>query len=359
MPYEAYSRLIQLITSETDTAKLMQSTITGRTDSEFQTYPSNGDLSLEHITNGWQLRQFTSRALNLNFRDLFLSQHAISPIGVWYDKTNDYFVLEDIEYFFKDEAFPVHLGSVKDLKRTPAKEFYYNTLTTGYPKTDYEEYKGVNEFNVETDHQIFVETKSKKNIRSPYRQETAGVFFARNKNIETFASEDTKYDSYVFINTVNSSYEVIQGGLSNLAGFEGIEQYYNCTKTPRQNAIRHGKFSTEPALYKDASDDIQFTKSSKDTEITYTDPTQGINVSEFDDIPQIALANKLIEPEFYECEIEYTKELRDELKIDPHRYFQMYDINGEEIITYLWSLEGNPYKGTGKYKGIKANTARL
>lgn len=355
---EVMDRLAQLMTSELDTSKLVYSTILGKADSEFQTYVGTGSLAREFFTNGAQLRQLVNRALNINFKDAFKSLNAIRPIGCWYDKTNDYFVIEDIGSFYLSELYSFDLGQVKDIKTTDFKELYFNTMLTGYPKTDYEEFNGVNEVNVETEHEIPIEEKSKYDIRSPYFGDTKGQEFARRKNISIAASEDTKYDNNVYITTLNTSNETTQGGLSNLSGYEGIEQDYNLAKTPRQNLQRHQRIIQAP-LYKDASDVFQFRKSSKDTNIAYQDPASLDDVNEFDDLPQDNVNINILDPELDEFEGIINEDIANEIVANPHKIIQYLDRENNRKYGYIWEIEFNRYKKEATYRLIKVNDNRV
>jgi hypothetical protein len=355
--HEMASRLMQSTTSETDVNKLIYAPILGKTDSEFITYATNGFFARYFNTNGYQLRELTDRAINASFRDWFKSYKAIKPIGLWFDKINDYFVIDEIEAFYKSELAGVHLGEVSKLKITPAKKWYYNNLLTGYPKTENEDFQGVNEFNTETNHSISIETKAKNDIRSKYRTATVDQELSRRLNKRNYASKDTKYDKNIYITKLNSSDETIQGEIADMDGFEGVEQYYNMTITPRQNQIRQ-QILVNSALFKDGTEEFKFIKSAKDTNVSYTDPEEGVSVNEFDDIPQ--LFEPLVYPEIYEFEAVYTKEVRDEISNNPHAIYPFYDKKGNELYGYIFpNIEGKPYKQTAKYSLIRVNPNRV
>lgn len=354
---EVMDRLIQLMTSETDTDKLVYSNILGKQDSEFDAYASGGLLSREFFTNGYQLRQFVNRAVNINFSDAFNSLNAYRPIGCWYDKINDYFVIEDIEHFYLAELYSFDLGQVKNIETTDFKELYFNTILTGYPKQDYEEFNGVNEVNTETEHEIPIEEKIKYNIRSPYYGDSKGQEFARRKNISVAASEDSKYDNNIYITTLNISNETTQG-IANVSGYKGVEQDYNLYKTPRQNLQRHFKI-IQAALYKDISDIFTFRKSAKDTNISYQDPYTLDDVNEFDNIPQQDVVYNILDPELDKFEGIINDEIADEIIANPHKIVQYRDRENNRKYGYIWELEFNRYTKKSTYSLIKVNDNRV
>ncbi|MDH3381940.1 MAG: hypothetical protein OEL54_04500, partial [Flavobacteriaceae bacterium] len=128
LPHEAFSALIQLQTGETDTSKLLHSVKYGRTDSEFQTYGSDGDGSLVAIFPGKVLREFENEPYNLSFRDLFKSFDALHNIGCGYDRVNERFFIEDKSEFFKSGLLMFDLGEVNNLTIYPYDESYFNEI---------------------------------------------------------------------------------------------------------------------------------------------------------------------------------------------------------------------------------------
>ena len=182
------------------------------------------------------------------------------------------------------------------------------------------------------------------------------IELARRKNKDTAASEDTKYDSEIFFTKLNSDYETIQGELEELDGFAGISEYYNLTKTPRQNLQRQLKLY-QAALFKDASEIVQFTSSEKDNDVSYQDPQTGNIVNEYDDIEQTGEA--MTKPEFYEFESYYTHAIRKEIKKDPHRVIVFLDKEGVKKYGYIWEITATVDAMTATYKLIRANENRL
>jgi hypothetical protein len=349
-------RFIQLYTSETDTSKLLQADIMGKTDSEFNPYVSTGYFGNEFIFNGYQARQFINRAINGNFADFFKTLTTDKPIGLWFNKTADYFEIKPIEDYYKLEAFPIHLGEVKNFKRYPAKDYYFSNIKTGYPKTDNEDFQGVNEFNTETEHNSKTETKNTKDLRSRWRRSTIDIELLRRKNISKYASEDTKNDNNNYIVSTNGT-TITQGELSGALGIINIAQYYNQLKTPRQN-LKRQLIVYATTLYKSSAKFLRFGKSSKDTNIEYTDPTSGITVNEFDEIQDSEFVEPLVWPEILEFEGLYTNDIEEEMSLDPHRYYRLTAL-GQEWFGYGDEISGTPYQGKATYKLMRLNENRL
>lgn len=359
--HRAFERLIQLNTSETNINKLLYAEQLGWTSTQkpydWRTYLTTGDYAKEFLFNGYLARQFNDRALNVSFKSLFKSYSAYNPSYMWYDKNNDYFVIGDIEGAYQLDAFINQLGQVRNIKGYPAKEFYFSTIQSGYPKTENEDFQGINEINTETEHSISIEVKNGINIRSDYRQASIDIELTRRTNIFDNASKDTKYDNYNYIVSTNGS-TTTQGDIVIHESFLGAEQYYNLKKTPRMNLQRWSKILLAP-LYKDSTEIIQFRKSAKDTNIKYTDPETSFLTYELDNIGQSRLQERLIDPYFYEFEAIYTPEIRAEIRANPHKYFIFEDKDRNIFYGYIWEIIGNPYTQKATYKLIKLNENRL
>jgi hypothetical protein len=357
MVHEAITRQIQLMTSKT-TSNVVYAPILGNVDSEFQTYTSSGFLSYNHLTNGYQLRQIVDKALNIPFRDLFQCLSSITPIGMWFDSKNDRFYIDSIEKFYKTSFFPFILTEISDLDITPAKDFYFNEIESGYPSFENEDFQGAKEINTKTSHQISIETSNKLDLRSPINASSISIELARRSNRDSVGSStDTKYDSEIYITRVDDDYQTLQGDLQNLSGFSGLDKYYNLEKTPRQNLQRNMSLLYQAALFKDSNEITQFTSSEKDENISYRDQLTGNDVNEFDDIEQYD--QQMTKPEFYEFTSLYNNSIRTEIKKDPHRVLRFVDANNITKYGYIWEINGSVEKGTAKYKLVRANENRL
>lgn len=356
MIHNAIERSIQLITSETDTTKLLNANILGLSGSaggnQFRAYPSDGKYGNEFLFNGFAARQILNKSLNVSFRDLFNSMSYVDPLMLWYDKVNDYFIIDEIDQAFKMEAYSTNLGEVKNLKTYPAQDFYFNQLLTGYEKTDNEDFSGANEINTETEHSLSYEVKVKKELRGNIKRSSIDIELLRRKNVSLYASEDTKNDKQNYIVLTSGTY-ASQGDLSDASGFPNIEQYYNLTRTPRQNLIRWMKV-LKATMFKHPTEEIKFVSSYKDSDITYTDPTTGLSVNENSNIPQTTV-EKIFNPEFDEFEAVYNDEVRDAIHADPHKYWEYYDRDGNIRRGFNWEVTGNLHTQKGQFKLLRIN----
>ena len=332
--YEAFTRLIQLMTSETDTDKLLYSELTGRTDSEFTTYDSDGDASLDIITSGKAIRGYPNTPINLNMRDLFKTLDSCYNVGLGVDRVNDRFFLEKKEEFYKNELM-FDLGEVTKFRRQPLGREYFSKLMSGWNNDEkVEDYQGANEFIVPTEHSIQIPIKEPSDKKTVYSGSSVEIEAARRKPYSSNPSEDISQDENIYVIRTDGT-ETIQAG-SGVSGFGSVEDYYNIALTPRENLIRHANVLKIP-LWKSV-DRIKFVKSQKNTDITYTNQN-GDLVTELSDIESFELAEeRLFNPELHTFESSLTTAQITELNTDPHRYIS-YEFDNVSYEGFIDKIE--------------------
>lgn len=351
LPFEAFTRLIQLMTSETDTDKLLQSTFLGRTDSEFWDQTTNGTGALDAITCGLKLRQYPNIPLNLSFSDLFKTFDALYNLGVGYDFNNDYFYIEQKSEFYQNDYLMFDLGDVIGLIITPFPDSYFSEIESGYEEEgDYEDFAGVHEINIKTGHSTSLVVKDKKLIRSPYNGDSIGMELARRKNKNLYFSEDTKYDEKIYIVRTDGS-ETTQGGFGP-SGIEGIDEFYNLDLTPRENLIRWSNILRSGLWKQTSPETIKFLKASKKTDISYFNQNEEW-VHEFDDLDSDTdlLTERLFNPEYYEFEAPITKDMLSVLDENPHGLIK-FEFDNEYYQGFLDELQYSDYEQIAKWKLI-------
>ena len=352
-PNELFTREIQLITGETDTDKLFESPVFGRPDSEFTTQIPIGDWPYLVATSGWNIRGFTGRAFNVNLRDTFLTYSSILNLGLGYEEDNDRFVIDKLENFFDPDLIIASLGEVSDLVIQPMSDAYYNQLLTGYDdEGDYEDFQGVNEFNIQTQHAANVPVKNEKDLRAKYKASSVFIEITRREQYATNADKDTKGDDQIFIVDTDGS-ETIQGGTS-LTRFEGIDQYYNIRIAPRENLIRHGNVLKQ-AFYPTTDDTIiKFISSKKKTNITYENQNGDV-VNEFDNIEADELDEPLFIPLLLKFKGIFTKEISESIPTNWRGIFK-FTFRNIEMEGFIDEIKANEYEGEADYTLIAKAT---
>jgi hypothetical protein len=354
-PHEAFTRLIQLMTSETDQTKLFYSEFFGRTDSQFVTYTANGEGALDAITTGYRLRRFQNMPLPLNFRDIFKTYDFINCLGLGFDKVNDRFYIAERADFYNEDYFMFDLGDVTELVITPYKDSYYSEIESGYEeKGEYEQFAGVNEFNIQTSHGLRFPVKEKLSLRAPYNTDSIGMELARRAGYYTLSSKDTRYDDKIYIVRTDGS-QTIQVG-STVTGFEGVEQYYNIAFTPRENLLRHKDF-INPGLWKhELTKRVKYLNSSKKINIYYFNQL-GNHVHEHDDLSIAELGyGRAYNPEYYEFKAPITRAMIVILNTDPHGYVR-FSFDGINYEGYIDDVQIDDYPKTSSWKLIGKDAA--
>lgn len=347
-PHEAFTRLVQLSTSETDTDKLFYSEILGRPGSEFSSYTNTGEAAYDVVTNGFAIRKYPNRAINVSLRKLFQTFDAIYNLGFGYDRVNDRFYISPKREFYNPDYFMYDLGEIKDLKISIYENGYFNDIKSGYNSDgDYEDLQGAKEINVQTEHSVNPPVKKSIDLRTKYDLDSIGIEITRRKQYSTSAGEDTKRDDNIFI-VKTDGLETLQG-VTDGDGIENIEQYYNLTLTPRENLIRNGSL-IKPALYK-TTELIKFVKSKKKVDISYQNQN-GQNVNEFDDIEASELTeDALFIPEMHEFEAFVVTEHLTILNENPHGFIK-YSFDGVDYQGYIDEVETKDYNRKATYKLI-------
>jgi hypothetical protein len=347
-PHEAFTRMLQKILSKNSP---FYSTFFGRTDSEFITYPVNGEGSLDAITSGWNLRGFPSSQFLLKFKDLFKSFDAIYNLMVGYDLANQRFYIEQKEKAFDSSFYMFDLGDVDELKISPYKDCFFNEVLSGYEEDgNYEDFQGANEFNVMTGHSTIIPLKDKLDIRSKYNADTTGMELARRKDYTHFSSEDTDQDSKIYIVRTNGT-ETIQGGAT---GFLGSEQYYNIVLTPRENIIRWANY-IKGAFFRPENSDftIKFQSSKKNIDINYVNQN-GDTVYEHQDITNfgdMADVIRLFNAEYYEFKGIFREQFAAILRLNPHGLIT-FTFDGVAYEGFIDELQTEDYNQKASYKLI-------
>lgn len=345
--HEAMTRIIQLTTSETTQSNVLYSELLGRTDSEFNNYPTVGDAGNEFITNAKLIRQFPNNALNVSVRGLFKTLDSIYNVGLGYDRTNDRFYIENKEEFYNRNIL-FNLGEVSDFTSRPMDMAYFSQLLTGYnDKVDPESFQGANEFNAPAEHSIGIPVNDKLDIQSEYSGSSIEMELGRRKPYINYANTDSKQDDKVFIVQTDGT-DTIQG-TSGLSGFSGIDKYYNLNKTPRENLLRWTNVISA-ALWRSSNDSVKFIKNQKDVDFTYTNQ-DGNSVNEQDDVSSLELRPRLFNPEIYKFEKPVDGDIISILNNDPHGIIT-FTSEGTQYACFVYKVETDDYNKTAFWECI-------
>lgn len=347
-PHEAFTRLVQLTTSETNTDKLFYSEVMGSETSEFITYPNEGEISKDAIFSGLMCRQYPNSPLNVTLKELFKTFDAIYNLGFGYDQINDRFYIAPKSSFFVANRFMFALGEVDDLKITPLQDGYFGKVIAGYDNTvDYEDLQGAYEFNGKVEYSLPAPVKDELEIQSKYRADSVGIEITRKKQYKTNISEDTNNDNSVFIVKTDGVNPILS---TNISGFVGCENYYNSAISPRSNAVRWGNV-IKSALYKN-SGNLNYQKSEK----LFSLSIDGID--ENSSVLQSEMGEPLIIPELYTFESYLTLEMVNILRENPHGFIS-FTYNGIGYEGYIDELQMSDNNKKANFKLIAKAPSEL
>ena len=205
LAHELVDRLATIISNQ-DNA--VYSKLLGRTDIG---YAEDGEGSLSGFAHGFWIRQFDLEPQNdenkyqkftTTWKDAYESLAAIHGVGLGIEKIGfrERVRIEDERYFYNNNILIRLPYQVKKLKRTTAKDWFFNSINIGFLKGgEYEEAMGLDEYNTQSTWTTVIEAIKKQFRRlSKYRADGYGIEFARRKSIFNNPTEDTKYDKDIF-----------------------------------------------------------------------------------------------------------------------------------------------------------------
>lgn len=124
--YESTARVVEGISNVP-----IKSDYFGRTNSQPDSYPSNGCGSFTVLTNGFQIRNLRQSQVYVNWKELFTTLQAIFNVGWGWE--NGLIRIEDARYFYSDTLID-EFDDVNSITKRIASEFYTQRIEIGYDK---------------------------------------------------------------------------------------------------------------------------------------------------------------------------------------------------------------------------------
>lgn len=344
-PDEIFTHLIQLITSETTTSKLFRSELFGRTDSEYETYASDGAISKFATFTGKMCRNFPDEIMNISLKKYFKFFNSCYSLGMGYDYVNDRFYIAEKSAFFDGNTLIKDLGEVKNFKMTPNPKSYFSEIEAGFDYDgDYEDFNGALEFNLKKYYSTPAPVKEKLDLIAPYRADSIGIQLTRSKQYVTNSTIDTKGDNDIFLVKTDGTDPT---KAFYIDGFWGADYYYNSEITPRQNMVRWGGVVGQ-SLFRNTNP-IKYVKSDKQFSLqVYSDAVNYID--ENTDVAKSELGELLALPEMYSIEAALEEGDLQTILANPHGYFK-FSYRGNNYEFFIDKLELKDYKLNAKIEG--------
>jgi hypothetical protein len=342
-----------------------KSNLLGRTDIGYQ---SNGSASMTALTHGHWVRRFETSPLYKKFttslKDFLESMNVLHSIGITIEKkgAKEVLRLESKDYFYQ-KFTAIKLGKVAEIKRYPAKEFFYSGIEIGYEKPNdsqlYEEAMGLDEYNTKTTlTTVISRIQSTLSLISKYRGDSYGKEFARRKPIATHPTDDTRFDSDIFVSDVewngtNLRESKWSDDLDSLpTGVFSPETATNLMFTPMRLLLKHGKY-IKAGLTKYYNDYTRYSSSLGNSNLTTV--KDSVYLSESQNILNKDLGRAVYTAEWIEFKKDVTQTIKEQIKGSTAGVPNVYGLiefeneNGQLEKGYLFEYKQNE----GEFKILK------
>jgi hypothetical protein len=378
--YLAHELLNQLTTICSNKSKVFYSDYFGRTDLG---YTQDGPGAYVGMTHGFAVRGFTKmplpdpdngvenlyKPMTTSLRDAFVSLKAVLNVGVGIEEINgkERVRVEELSYFYNNNITIKLPNQVKKLTRATATDYYWPSIEVGYEKGgDNEEAQGLDEPNGKSNFTTFI--NKGKNTFSQISKYIGGMYameFTRRKPLSLFPTEDSKYDTNVFLldlKPVNNGFEQRKWQDDLVKAPSGVfspETATNLRFSPFNMLLRHS-WVIASGLTKFATEKVRYGSSTANSQMK----TQLIGAHEYaenGDIINAELKKARFVAEWiefeHECTFDIMQMVQGTTKINGKAIQNLYGtiqfINEKNQIEkgFLFNLKPNE----GKWKILKSN----
>jgi hypothetical protein len=366
--HEAFN---QVIDSIADSDGNFQSDFYGRTDSQKQSYGSDGCGSAIAITNGLNIREFDDKPIFCTLKELFDTFGAIHNIGLGFE--SDKIRVEPLAYWFDKTTQIILLPNVNNYETKNDNSRYFPSLEFGYSKWETEVRGGLDEPNTKHEYSTIVNSvKSKYVQKSPYIASSYAIELTRRKNVQNNSDlDDWRYDNDNFlVALVRSSYGYLDGFIteqrvdsftsgSNMAA---LETAYNLRLTPTAMLLAHLNVVT--AGLQKIQGDISFVRGDGNTELILAkedvgcqEDYNGQSIAQNDSISwndaNAANIEPIWLPEIYTLDYPITYTQFKAIKANPYGYIEFYKFSGDVKKGFLMNMEYNMKTGLANFTLLK------
>ena len=374
LPHEAAERLIEIYTGK----KSFYSDVLGRTDIGYQI---DGKASLNGLIHGLWIRGFTEddelfKPLTTSLSDFMDSFSTTWNLGLGIEKVGfrERVRIEELSYFYNRNTTIRLPNQVKKVKRLISIKHFYSSILIGYEKGgSYEEAYGLDEYNGQSNFTTVISKITNVFSKlSKYNADSYGLEFCRRKYKLRYATEDTKYDGYIFkvdlkrgISSIFNLRKWPDDFEQEPTGTFSPETAYNLRLTPFNCLLRHG-WEISAGLTKNITDYVRYASSTASsrlkTKLNVSSGGNGNEYAENGNIINSELPRSRYVPEIVEFEHQVTFDIGQQLqgttivlgKEIQNIYGCVEFINENNKIEkgFLMNLKPN---GNGKWKLLKVN----
>jgi hypothetical protein len=390
LAHELADRLVAIATNRTDA---FYSDFLGRTDIG---YPIDGKASLTGAAHGFWVRGFDKlpiprpaasgipETVNLfkpfttSFKDYIASMTAVWNVGVGIEKIGfrERVRVEDLSYFYNRNTTIRLTNQVQKVKRSVSVSKYYSSLEFGSIEGgNYEEAVGLDEYNGQSNFTTIINRLNNVYSQiSTYRKDSYGLEFARRKPVSLNDTEDTAYDSSIWLlDLFRNPYGIFEQRLwfnkydrskddfeQSPTGVFSPETATNLRFSPFNCLLRHSLWFSG-GLTKNVTDYVRYASSSANSQLK-TKLAGGNEYAENGNIINSELPRARYVPEIIEFEHEVSFEISQKLQgktivlgkeiQNVYGCVQFINENNEIEKGFLMNLKPN---GNGKWKLLKVN----
>jgi hypothetical protein len=360
---------------------------TGQKDLLVSPELETGELSNIYITNGFALRTFPDKPIEIDFAEAMNTVSALGCYGYGVElvRGKPKVAIRYMGEFYAGEKI-LTLNSVTDYTEEVADEYIVNELEIGFKKfADDENAKNTID-DAHTLHEVLTpieKIKNKKSIISEWIASPYLIEITRRVQYEEEPTKSFKYDSDIFLISTTPGTRVAERNepFTLLRNIIDPDTTYNAMLTPKHMLLNWGEYLNSFCYYKPFTAEYKPQRVPNNTEMswqianTYPFPRgdyQGFSrtVSNYEKIEDVAEGRVMFQPEI----VKFTKELcREDLKLITlaHRnaleglnesknygYIEIEKPDGSTIDVFLLELEINIHNRVASFTCIKKGDGR-
>lgn len=376
LSHELADRIIEIITNK----KYLYSEALGRTDIGYEKDGIDTG-ALCGYSHGFWIRQFDKlplgtednpnpfKPLTISLKDFMQGQETMWNLGLGIERINNIekIRIESLDYFYNRNIGIILKNQVSNVKRSYSTDKIYSSLELGYSKGgDYEEAFGLEEYNCTSNFITpIIRYKNTYSKVSPIRADSIGKEFARRKYKERFGTEDTRYDTDIFVHDMKRGIGSVFAERKWADDFDQIpsgiwsaETATNLRLSPMNLLLRHSSYISA-SLQQNITEFINYTSSNGNSKLK----TKLIGGNEYSEDGSIIIS-ELKRPNYeaeiiefnYDIDFNLLQELEGYISVNgrkiPKIYCKIQFLNEDNDIEYGYLL--NCKINDGNFKLLKA-----
>lgn len=242
--HETLSRIVEATTNGVISVK---SNYYGRTDSNVNPVPQNGEGSLKVVTSGLRIRKATNEdgsepLLSLSFTDVFKGIQPIDNVGYGFVWENDQRILrvEPYQWFYSDSTILLEINNPKSKKTYVDINNLFSSFKTGYKKFETEGTNGLDAFLTEREYRTRSTVASTKLEQVSEFVADVYAIEATRRLADKKDTKDWRYDNETFViqMTQNGQEYNVELGVVDSSDVIASNSLYNVRISPVRCALK-------------------------------------------------------------------------------------------------------------------------